>query len=46
VPQNAPNWTIKQSINNTNLLNNNKLGSEYNDEESELSPQYIGKVFY
>ena len=46
VPQNAPNWTIKQSINNTALLNNNKLGFEYNDDEFELSPQYIGKVFY
>ena len=38
VPQNATNWTIKQNINNTSLLNNNKLNSEYNDEESELSP--------
>jgi len=46
VPQNATNWTIKQNINNTSLLNNNKLSSEYGDEEFELSPQYIGKVFY
>ena len=43
VPYNAPKWTIKHNIYN-NI--NNGLGSEYSNEESESSSQYIGKIFY